>query len=382
MEYFVDPYKKYYESLKDATSMSTDSTQMGEDVTSLKTNSTSLTSGITTAQWQEMGASTITTTIIPGLTTLLTKLEQDLSSTLAEAVSKASEIVTKAAELKQKDEDLKNKQDNSSNLKNNEPEKYKEGTLEKTEEYIEWETQLEDSKKDVSTLEAECVALQQEIDALASEINALEVSSAEEFTIDTSQTDTGDGGTATQVATDGNIVKLNYSGSTYNVINTSKISVVDFVNYIRSNGLTQTDNQEVYGGECLGVAYAYSNRLYNSGSIPSDMESFYKGSYTANNDKATESFDKQAILGIVYDEIMAGRPCVVQVTTHAGNRHFATCVGFKDTVTSRDTITEEDLLIIDSWDGKLESMDGSNATDDRHLFASRSGGYFVGRLKT
>ena len=71
MRYFVDPYKMYYEKLKDASSMSSDSTSVGDDVSSLKTSSSTLTSSVSASQWQEMGASTITTTIIPGLTTLL-----------------------------------------------------------------------------------------------------------------------------------------------------------------------------------------------------------------------------------------------------------------------------------------------------------------------
>jgi hypothetical protein len=56
---------------------------------------------------------------------------------------------------------------------------------------------------------------------------------------------------------------------------------------------------------------------------------------------------------------MNGRPMVLQVNGNkAGtSRHFVTVVGFKEGVTSAKDLKETDLLIIDSWDGKIERMD-------------------------
>ena len=56
---------------------------------------------------------------------------------------------------------------------------------------------------------------------------------------------------------------------------------------------------------------------------------------------------------------MNGKPVVLQVNGNkAGtSRHFVTVVGFKDGVVSGSTLQETDLLIVDSWDGELESMD-------------------------
>ena len=79
---------------------------------------------------------------------------------------------------------------------------------------------------------------------------------------------------------------------------------------------------------------------------------------------------KEETLAKVYEEIINGRPVVLQVNgtleyDEDGNRksnvrHFATVVGFKKGV-SQSSIKEEDLLIIDSWDGKLETMDGEKS---------------------
>ena len=91
------------------------------------------------------------------------------------------------------------------------------------------------------------------------------------------------------------------------------------------------------------------------------------GSSAANYAHAAEFEDfmddnKQVVLAKVYDEIMNGRPLVIQVNGNiAGtSRHFVTVVGFKKGVT-KSTITEDDLLIMDSWDGKIERMDTENS---------------------
>ena len=73
--------------------------------------------------------------------------------------------------------------------------------------------------------------------------------------------------------------------------------------------------------------------------------------------------NKQYILNALYLEIMAGRPCILHVNGNkqGTGRHFVTCIGFKSSVTSGETITEEDLLILDSWDAKIERMDQKNS---------------------
>ena len=376
MKYFIDPYKKYYDCLKD-NSMSGEASAVADDVSSLKGNSSNLTSSVSSATWQEMGASTVVDTIIPGLTTLLSKLSSDLSSTLSVAISKSADLVTKCTELKEKDETLESKETELSSLQSNEPQKYDDNANE-TAAHKEWKTKISNLNTEIKELEDKCKALQGEADGIASEINGLEVSKAEatEVTVGTGAND----GTGEVLTNNGTFVKLNYSGSTFNVINTKKISVVDFVKFIHQYKINQTDHS-AYWNSCLGVAYAYSNRLYNEGAdLYTNIDSFYSGAYTANNQKAFESTDKQAVLGAIYDELIDGRPCVVQVTTKAGHRHFATVVGMKETVTNRNELKEEDLLIIDSWDGNLEAMDDSE-TADRHMFASKRG-YMMGRLKS
>ena len=81
----------------------------------------------------------------------------------------------------------------------------------------------------------------------------------------------------------------------------------------------------------------------------------------ASKFKGFEHDDKQEVLKNVYNEISNGRPCLIQVNGNkAGtSRHYVTVVGFKSSVKSANDLDEDDLLIIDSWDGKLEGV-GSN----------------------
>ena len=72
---------------------------------------------------------------------------------------------------------------------------------------------------------------------------------------------------------------------------------------------------------------------------------------------------KEATLTTIYKEITAGKPVVLQVNGNKSgtSRHFVTVVGFKEGVNSASELKEEDLLIYDSWDGKVERMDTSSS---------------------
>ena len=139
------------------------------------------------------------------------------------------------------------------------------------------------------------------------------------------------------------------------IIAKTKTTVENYESYIRSHGVKQDANTAEWGDSCLAFAGAHAYDLYNGTTT--------NGASAANyaHGGAFEDFiddDKSVVLAKVYDEIMNGRPLVLQVNGNkAGtSRHFVTVVGFKKGVT-KSSITEEDLLIVDSWDGKIERMD-------------------------
>ena len=132
--------------------------------------------------------------------------------------------------------------------------------------------------------------------------------------------------------------------------------VGSYVSYIQSNGVKQDANTAEWGDSCLAFAGAHTYDLYKGTHTNGESAAAYAyaGSFTDYIDD-----DKQGTLSKIYDEIMSGRPMVLQVNGNkAGtSRHFVTVVGFKEGVVSGSTLQESDLLIIDSWDGKLERMD-------------------------
>ena len=75
----------------------------------------------------------------------------------------------------------------------------------------------------------------------------------------------------------------------------------------------------------------------------------------------TDNDNKDEVLKNVYNEISNGRPCLIQVNgnTAGTSRHYVVVVGVKKSVKNANDVTEDDLLIIDSWDGRLEGL-GSN----------------------
>ena len=147
-------------------------------------------------------------------------------------------------------------------------------------------------------------------------------------------------------------------GGTWVVAKTNQ-DFQSYDNYVLSKGVKQDSNKEKWGDKCLSFAEAHAYDLYHNTKTPGQQASEYtRGGYTDFMDD-----DKQVVLSKIYDEITSGRPVVLQVNGNkAGtSRHFVTVVGFKDGVISGATLKESDLLIIDSWDGKIERMDTSTS---------------------
>lgn len=152
------------------------------------------------------------------------------------------------------------------------------------------------------------------------------------------------------------VTKWNTLGNNWVVTNT-KFSVSDYANYAYSKGIRQDSNSSRYGDLCLAFSYVHASNM-RSGSTGDNAES------AVNWAHAGEFYDyfsdnKQTTLKTVYNEIVKGNPVIMQVNgnSEGTHRHFVTVLGFKDSVTSGDTIKESDLLILDSWDGKIETMD-------------------------
>lgn len=140
----------------------------------------------------------------------------------------------------------------------------------------------------------------------------------------------------------------------------TKGDLASYASYIASNGVRQNIDTSKYSDYCLAFSYVHAYDLYNGTKGTASMA----GSY-AHAGEFTDYINdnKSAVLSKVYSEISKGKPVILQVNGNkAGNRrHFVTVVGYKSNITDPTKLTEKDLLIIDSWDGKVERMDTSSS---------------------
>ncbi|MBR3210563.1 MAG: hypothetical protein IKF71_01340 [Bacilli bacterium] len=142
---------------------------------------------------------------------------------------------------------------------------------------------------------------------------------------------------------------------------TTKLSVPDYANVVASKRLSQTNNTRIYSDYCLAFAHVHASNMYNgyTGDTASDAGR-YKHAGEFNN---WYSNNKSDTLKKIYSEIVQGKPVILQVNGNSSgtHRHFVTVVGFRNSVTDPEQLTEDDLLILDSYDGKIERMDQSNS---------------------
>ena len=157
-----------------------------------------------------------------------------------------------------------------------------------------------------------------------------------------------------------NITNWNTLGSDWVVVNT-KFGVKDYADYAYNKGIRQDSNAGRYGDMCLAFSYVHASNLM-SGSTADNAESAMAWAH-AGEFKDYFSDNKQQVLSTIYNQIVEGKPVILQVNGNkeGTHRHFVTVVGFNKNVVSEETITEKDLLIYDSWDGKIESMDTSTS---------------------
>lgn len=154
--------------------------------------------------------------------------------------------------------------------------------------------------------------------------------------------------------------------TTINVLNQNWVvaktaqDVQSYANHLKKDGIRQDANPSEWGSSCLAFAEAHTYDLANGTNTGGSAAAGYAHS-TSFKDYMSDNKDE--VLAKIYEEVMNGRPCVLQVNGNkAGtSRHFVTVVGFKEGVVSASTLKETDLLIIDSWDGKIESMDTSSS---------------------
>ena len=155
------------------------------------------------------------------------------------------------------------------------------------------------------------------------------------------------------------VIDFSAVGGNYKIVNTNT-SVENYLSVIKNKGIKQSTSSK-YNDMCLAVAYIHSYSMY-SGNTSAGIKDSLDYKY-ASKFKGYTNDDKQVVLNRIYDEISAGKPVIVQVNGNkqGTSRHYVTVVGFNKNVASGSELKEEDLLIIDSYDGKIENMNSSTS---------------------
>ena len=122
-------------------------------------------------------------------------------------------------------------------------------------------------------------------------------------------------------------------------------------------------NAGALNGQCMIASQIYARDLltgtYSSKSNFVNM----KGSPATRINERVRSQDKDDVLKYVFDEVREGHPVVLQVTqkrSNEGLRHLVTVVGFKEEVTSYSDLTPENILVLDTVDGKIQTLSERN----------------------
>ena len=150
-----------------------------------------------------------------------------------------------------------------------------------------------------------------------------------------------------------------YRGEVFKVVNTP-LDPISYEGKVLNYICTSPNGTGKYSGYCLGFANYYVYCLVDN--VPNVSLSYARGRYRTSK-KLKYSTEKYAsannMMARLYDLLSAGVPQIlmVEAITHPGSRHFVTVVGYRSSVTRREDLRAKDLLIIDSFDGKLESMD-------------------------
>ena len=378
-EYYNDTYKNYYDKLSKSKDTSKVKYVSEETVNKLK----SLKGQISSSNWQELAVERLANGVLSNIENDSKVLDTNIVNSLNEAKTMSyDELLPALEKLKNTDEkydevvnklktcDAKDKASLTSEKTALEKElKSYKNDVDNTISKIKKVSSIKDahgSHRPVYKILSTGLTLEKDetgrlID-LAEAAGAITLSGVKKAT-SSSTSRSSDGTSSSSKTTNsskGNgTTKLTALGGTWNVVKT-KTSLEDYVKKVQQNKICQTNNTAKYGDYCLAFSYVHASNMKNGQVDTAADAGNYKHSgefYTYVND------NKQTVLNKVYDEINSGNPVILQVNGNSKGtvRHFVTVVGYKDSVTSGSTITEDDLLILDSWDGAVERMDTSSS---------------------
>ena len=362
MSYYIDPYKKYYESLSQTKTMSSVVASSIEKLLESGNCLSKLNNSITNSKWTELGIKELSTNVIPSLKVNHDTLSDNITGVISPAVNKAiNELLPEVTKLKEEDEKYDNYQKELNSLVVV-PQYNSDGNVNPNySSYISRKNDLENKIKESKT---KCEEYTRNANTIVNAIKALD-SKVTDFSVSDFS-----GGSSSVIGSveGGKMLKMNIDGQEFYVANT-RINLLDYQEYINKYNITQ--NGGVLVGECPVFSQYYAMDLM-------------RGTYTArddviHNNKApsprvnvtVESTNKDDVLKYIYDEAVNGRVTTLQVTKAGGGRHIVTIVGFDSSVKSWEDLNSDTILCLDNTTGRVSSLSKSGK-EGRDLLAMKS----------
>ena len=343
MSTFKAEYQKYLDKLKGVDLTSKTST-LTSNVTSCVNNMNNLKSSVSASTWTELGEETFANSVIPSVSTFTSGLSDNIA-TLEKAASMSKELVDIIEELKTACENYDNLSIEDYSYTDNEGNKQYHN-----DQYEEKKAALKKAYEDLET----------KADAKINEIKALTVT---DIKVDASKLFAADesSDTSASLSSGGNLKLTQVNGyggansANFYMVNT-KLSVSEYVKILSSHYNRMTQNTR-HPDQCLGYAFKHSGELVTGSWTDKDASnsnSTVRG-VSYNNNYYT---DKNQLIQKIASEVQAGRPCVLMVNGHktGTGRHYVTVVGISEKAVKSGHVTEQDLAIIDSWDGHVEVL--------------------------
>ena len=286
-------------------------------------------------------------------------LSSDKQSEITKRISELNDTLSDLEDAKGKIEDsIDSEEDNLSNL---------EGELETLQDNLgEYEEKLATIKAEIAKLNnADLTAAKAKLDGATADYKAKqeELKADAQDEIESLQTDIKtlqskiDEKTNEEIEALGTVSSMEgtftLKGQTYNTIIDGNV-LKTLESKIQNAG---AGTKWGHADKCLSFAYTYGEWANGKSSIS------INGNAAANYPDASkytkyESSTKEGSLSMIAQQLNEGNPVVLQVngSNHGSyyGRHFVTVVGLREGASNPPT--ESDLLIIDSYDGKIEGM--------------------------
>ncbi len=375
MTYFIDPYKKYYTVLSSGSNSSGNASAISDKLSSAETTIANVDSTLASSSWEELGIEDLSNSVIPNLKKNMASFSSNYGK-LSQMTSKAfGELLPETTKLKEAD-DLYDKTCEELNNLTAVPQFNEDGTSNDAyHTYISNKIALEAKKIEYKN---KCEEYIRNCNSIYNSIKSID-SSAEEFTaaVSASSSSIDDSGSIIESVEGGKMLKITYKGKEYYVVNTN-INCLDYEKYVQKYGLCQ--NNGLLGGDCMVLSQYYAMDMLRGTWTSYNQMASGSGSPATRMSEYVKSDEEEDVLKYLYDEALAGRPTVLQVSqvnSYKGERHLVTVVGFDSSVKSYKDLTPDKIFVLDCVDGKLQTLSQSRSEGGHERYVYAQGGYYL-----